>query len=95
MTKHLTVVPTLSAPAGGAGPQSALKPVCDKCDSADNVVRMWHGPVKFWVCSQCYKIGDPTKKEATLRQRIFHKLPEPEEKSLTEVLPNRAARRRR
>ncbi len=95
MTKRSTVAPTLSAPAGGAGPQSALKPVCEKCDSAENVVRLWHGPIKVWVCSQCFKVGDPNKKEATLRQRIFHKLPESEDKTLAEVLPNRAARRRR
>lgn len=71
------------------------QPTCPKCDSAEHVVRMWHGKIKFWVCGQCYKVSSTTKQEATLKQRILHRLPEPEQAALTEVLPNRAARRRR
>lgn len=94
------VVPTPSVVViGGVGPlrtmQSAIKPECPKCKSSDHVVRFWHGKQKMWACSECFKVTSNKKKEATLKQRIMHKIPEADTSSLGEVLLNRKARRRR
>jgi len=56
---------------------------------------MWHGRIKMWVCTKHYPITSTKAKEATMMQRLFHKLPEPETVELTDILPNRKARRRR
>lgn len=75
--------------------RSAAKPTCPKCGSDEHVVRIWHGGVKMWACSVHYKITSTKTKEATLLQRVTHRLPKPDEFELREVLPNRRMRRRR
>lgn len=56
---------------------------------------MWHGKVKFWVCSACYKVGSTKTQPQSLKDRVLHRAPKQEEHTIQEVLPNRAARRRR
>lgn len=74
---------------------SAEVPTCPKCESSENVVRIWHGGQKMWACSVHYKITSTKKKEATLLQRVTHRLPQADQFELREVLPNRQYRRRR
>ena len=74
---------------------SASPPACSKCGGSQNVVRLWHGGQKMWVCRKHYKITSTKTKEATLAQRLLHRLPQPDEFELAEVLPNRTYRRRR
>lgn len=74
----------------GAG----ITPACPRCGHNENVVRMWHGSVKMWVCREHFKITSTKTKDATLKQRLLHRLPKPDTYDLQEVLPNRAARRR-
>lgn len=74
---------------------SATKPECPACGSDEHVVRLYHGGKKMWACSVHYKITSTKRKEPTLRQRLLHRLPEPDTFELREVLPNRAMRRRR
>lgn len=75
--------------------QSATPPTCTKCGHNKRVVRLWHGGVKMWVCRTHFKITSTKRKEATLKDRLLHRLPEPDTYDLDAVLPNRAARRRR
>jgi hypothetical protein len=75
--------------------QSGAAPACTKCGHNKRVVRLWHGKVKVWVCLDHYKVTSTRRRPATIKQRVLHKLPEAETMALNEVLPNRAARRRR
>jgi len=99
VSKPPRTAPTLSTrDVGGVrrlATHSARKPDCTKCGHHDHVVRMWHGRIKMWVCTKHYPITSTKAKEATMMQRLFHKLPEPETVELTDILPNRKARRRR
>jgi hypothetical protein len=72
---------------------SAEPPVCSKCGDNSQVVRMYHGGRKVWACRVHYKITSTKRKEATLKQRILHRLPEAESFELREVLVNRRHRR--
>lgn len=81
------VVPT----ERGAG----ITPACPHCGTAEHVVRIWHGPVKVWVCKVHYRIRSTELVPMSLRDRVLHRTPEEKTLSLTDVLPNRAARRRR
>jgi hypothetical protein len=54
---------------------------------------MWRGRQKMWYCDKCFKVTSTKKKEATLMQRLRHKLPEPDTFQYSEVFPNRRARR--
>lgn len=74
---------------------SATAPVCTKCGHNERVVRMWHGSHKVWVCLDHYPVTSTKRQEPTLAQRVLHRLPEAETFRLDEILPNRAARRRR
>lgn len=74
---------------------SAAKPVCPECNENDRVMRLWHGGRKFWICDRCYSVTSTKKKEATLVERLMHKLPEPDTVPVSGLLVNRAARRRR
>lgn len=56
---------------------------------------MWIGHRKVWICDVHYRVTSTKKKEATLKQRVLHRLPEADTMSVSEILPNRAARRRR
>lgn len=99
MTKKAGVPGILSVREIGGVPRRTThggeRPTCPKCNSSEHVIRMWHGKVKYWVCGQCYKVTSTRTQPASLKQRILHKLPEPETMAVAEVLPNRAARRRR
>lgn len=99
MPSKQRIAPTKAVRETARGPvrvaYSAEAPVCSKCGHSENVVRLWHGGRKMWACSIHYKITSTRKKEATLKQRILHQIPEPDTFSLREVLPNRAMRRRR
>lgn len=77
---------------GGIGGGNA--PICPSCKKSDMVRRAWHGRVKVWYCDRCFKVTSTKKKEATLKQRLLHRLPEPDTFALSEILPNRRARRR-
>lgn len=55
---------------------------------------MWRGKAKMWYCDACYEVTSTKKKEASLMDRLLHKMPEPDTMRLSEVFPNRAARRR-
>lgn len=57
------------------------------------VRRMWVGRIKHWYCDRCFQVTSTKRKEATLMQRVFHRLPEPDTMSYSEVFPNRRARR--
>lgn len=74
----------------GAG----ITPACPHCNSTEHVRRMWVGGKKMWYCDRCFKVTTTTKKEATLKQRLLHRLPEADTVQYSEVFPNRAARRR-
>jgi hypothetical protein len=74
---------------------SAEAPICAKCGTNEHVIRLWHGGHKAWVCDIHYRVTSTKKQEATMIQRVLHRLPEPETFSVSEILPNRAARRRR
>lgn len=93
------IAPTQAVRETPGGPvrvmHSADAPVCSKCGNNTMVVRLWHGGRKMWACSVHYKITSTKAKEATLLQRVLHKIPEPDSFELREVLPNRAMRRRR
>ena len=54
---------------------------------------MWVGTRKMWYCDIHFEVTSTEKKEATLMQRLLHRLPEPEKMRYSEVFPNRAARR--
>lgn len=71
-----------------------MKPSCPHCGTSEHVVRFWHGRTKLWACRKHFKVTSTKRKEASLAQRIMHKLPEPDTIPLGEILPNRAARRR-
>lgn len=90
---------TTGVVATPAGPvrviHSATRPVCPKCGTNEHVIRMWHGDRKVWICDVHYRVTSTKRQEATLAQRILHKLPEPETHSVSEILVNRAMRRRR
>ena len=97
-SKPARIVPLLSvitSESRGLGRryQSAVKPDCPKCGHAEHIVRMWHGPKKYWVCSEHYKIGSGLTLKQTFRERLFHKPPKEVMRDLTDVLPNRRARR--
>lgn len=81
------IAPTLR----GAG----ITPVCPRCGTNENVRRMWTGGKKHWYCDACFKVTSTKRQEPTLKQRIFHRLPEPETMRLSEVFTNRAQRRRK
>lgn len=74
---------------------SAAAPLCSECGTNEHVVRIWHGQHKVWACSVHFKIKSTRRKEATLKQRLLHRLPDADEFELREVLPNRRMRRRR
>lgn len=74
---------------------SAARPVCPKCKSDEHVVRIWHGRMKMWVCSKCFEVKSTKRKEATLLQRVLHRLPDADTVELRELMPNRKMRRRR
>ena len=75
----------------GAG----ITPACPHCHSSEHVRRMWVGRKKMWYCDACFKVTTTTKKEASLKQRLLHRLPEAATVRYSEVFPTRAARRRR
>jgi hypothetical protein len=56
---------------------------------------MWTGGVKVWYCDLCYKVASTKKQEATLKQRLLHRIPDPETFRVSEIFPNRKERRRR
>lgn len=97
--KKTRVAPTLTVrEIGGVVRRTAHggeTPTCDKCGNNDHVVRMWHGKIKMWVCTKHYPITSSKTVPQTLKQRIMHKAPEVETYELTDILPNRRARRRR
>jgi hypothetical protein len=72
-----------------------ISPACAKCGTNEHVIRLWHGPAKVWVCSIHFKVRSTEKVPQTLKQRVLHRRPEEKTFSLTDILPNRAARRRR
>lgn len=74
---------------------SATRPVCEQCGTNDHVRRLWHGGRKVWFCNVHYRVTSTKRQEATLMQRLMHKLPEPETMSVSDVFPNRRARRGR
>lgn len=74
----------------GAG----ITPVCPKCGKNDEVRRMWVGRRKHWYCDRCFEVTTTTKKDATLVQRVLHKLPDADTVTYSEVFTNRAMRRR-
>jgi hypothetical protein len=68
-------------------------PICPSCEKNDMVRRMWRGREKHWYCDRCFKVTSTKKKEATLKQRLLHRLPEPDTFAYSEIFPNRRARR--
>lgn len=74
----------------GAG----ITPACPECGHAKHVRRMWVGNKKMWYCDVHFLVTSTQKKEATLWQRLRHKLPEPDTMRYSEIFPNRAYRRR-
>lgn len=74
---------------------SKAAPVCQKCGTNEHVLRFWHGRMKMWVCSVHFKVGSTKTEPQTLKERVLHRDPKQEEFALTDILPNRAARRRR
>jgi len=75
--------------------QGGPKPECPNCKSSEHVVRLWHGPVKVWICAECYRPKSTELTTQTLMERLMHKPPKEKDFDLREILPNRAARRRR
>lgn len=69
-------------------------PACPHCGTSEHVVRLWHGRAKVWVCSIHFRIRSTEAVPQTLKQRLLHRKPEEKTFALSEVLPNRAARRR-
>lgn len=74
---------------------SATAPVCEACGDNKHVRRLWHAGQKMWFCDVHYRVTSTKRQEATLMQRVLHKLPEPETVSVSEIFPNRRARRGR
>ena len=70
-------------------------PICPSCEKNDMVRRMWRGKQKMWYCDLHFLVTSTKKKEASLWQRITHRLPEPDTMRYSEIFPNRAARRSR
>ena len=83
------VAVTLTHGVGGGN-----APTCPHCEKSDKVRRMWQGRRKMWYCDRCFQVTTTTKKEATLAQRLLHRLPEADTVSYSEVFQNRAMRRR-
>jgi hypothetical protein len=77
------------------GHRSAVPPKCEKCDSSEHVVRFYTGGEKMWVCAEHFKITSTKMKEVTWKDRLLHKMPEPDLIDFKELFPNRAARRTR
>lgn len=73
----------------GAG----ITPACPRCGHSKHVIRMWHGRAKVWICSLHYRVQSTEVVPQSLKERILHRKPEEKSFSITEVLPNRAARR--
>lgn len=96
-SKKSRIAGTLGVKQTPDGPvrASAETPACSKCGNNAHVVRIWHGGVKMWACSVHYKIQSTKRKDASLAQRIMHRLPEADSFELREILPNRQMRRRR
>lgn len=99
MSKKRGVAPTLTVrKIGGVARRvthGGSTPICTKCGTNEHVVRMWHGPIKMWVCNVHFKVGSTETKQQSLKDRVLHRAPENVEYKLSDVLPNRAARRRR
>ena len=55
---------------------------------------MWVESEKMWYCDKHFEVTSTAKKEASLIERLMHKLPEPDTMRYSELFPNRAARRR-
>ena len=68
-------------------------PACPKCGDNKHVIRMWHGRMKVWVCSIHYQIKSTETVPQSLRERLLRRPLEEKAFDLTEVFPNRAARR--
>jgi hypothetical protein len=51
--------------------------------------------MKVWVCSIHYRIASTEMVQQSLKDRLLHRKPGEKTLALTDVLPNRAARRRR
>lgn len=75
--------------------QGGATPVCPKCETNEHVVRLWHGKAKVWICSVCFRPKSTELVEQSLKERLLHRAPKEKDFDLREVLPNRAARRRR
>lgn len=74
----------------GAG----ITPACPQCGNNEHVRRMWVGGKKMWYCDVHFAVTSTAKKDASLWQRLTHKLPEADAMQYSEIFPNRAYRRR-
>lgn len=85
----------MSAATVGTFRGAGITPACPECGNSDHVRRMWVGKKKMWYCDLHFLVTSTKKKEASLWQRITHRLPEPDTMRYSEIFPNRAARRSR
>ena len=69
-------------------------PACARCGDASHVIRIWNGYSKIWVCSLHFQLTTSEVKERSLKDRVLRKPIEAKTVAITDVLPNRAARRR-
>ena len=69
-------------------------PACAKCGHNEKVVRLWLNGRKVWACTEHFRFTTSAAEERTLKQRLLRKPNEAKTVSITDTLPNRAARRR-
>jgi hypothetical protein len=69
-------------------------PACARCGSAEHVIRLWHNGGKMWVCQIHFRLTTSEAEERTLKDRVLRKDIKAKTIAISDVLPNRAARRR-
>lgn len=72
-------------------PRSFQKPRCKNGHRGDDIIKLGDD----WICRVCLKVSvNGTREKQSLRERILGVVPEEKNISITDVFPNRAARRR-
>jgi hypothetical protein len=68
-------------------------PACARCGNSENVIRLWHNGGKVWACKLHFRLTTSEAEEQTLKDRVLRRPVKAKTVAITDVLPNRKARR--
>jgi hypothetical protein len=69
-------------------------PACARCGHNHHVVRLWLNGKKVWACTEHFRFTTSEAEERSLKDRLLRKPIGAKTVSITDTLPNRAARRK-